>query len=89
MKQVHYSTSAKKDLKRYRNNIRLMKALYEVMQMLIHDIPLPQHYRPHMLKGQYAGCMECHIGSDFLLIWIDEASDVIEVIRLGSHAEVF
>ena len=89
MKQVRYSTSAKKDLKRYRNNTRLMKALYDVLQMLIHDILLPPHYHPHMLKGQYARCMECHVCNDFLLIWIDETSDIIEVVRLGSHSEVF
>lgn len=29
MKTIHYSTKAKKDLKKYRNNIRLMEALYE------------------------------------------------------------
>ena len=35
------------------------------------------------------GCMECHINSDFLLIWIDEARDIIELVRLGSHSELF
>ena len=33
--------------------------------------------------------MECHIGSDFLLIWIDEKEDVIKLVRLGSHSELF
>ena len=40
-----------------------------------------------MLKGQYKGCMECHIEGDFLLIWIDE--DAISLVRLGSHSELF
>ena len=33
--------------------------------------------------------MECHVCNDFLLIWIDETSDIIQVVRLGSHSEVF
>ena len=35
MKTIHYSTKAKKDLKKYRNNIRLMEALYEVLSSLV------------------------------------------------------
>lgn len=26
---------------------------------------------------------------DFLLIWIDTEHDVIEVVRIGSHSELF
>ncbi len=33
--------------------------------------------------------MECHVESDFLLIWIDEETDVIEIVRIGSHSELF
>lgn len=42
-----------------------------------------------MLTGNYAGCMECHIDGDFLLIWIDEAENTIGILRLGSHSELF
>ena len=33
--------------------------------------------------------MECHIESDYLLIWFDPATDEIELVRLGSHSELF
>ena len=89
MKSIHYSTKAKKDLKRYRSNPVKMRKLYEVLQMLMNDIPLPKEYKPHLLAGNYKGCMECHIEGDFLLIWIDPNTDVIEVLRLGSHSELF
>ncbi|MDE6265280.1 MAG: type II toxin-antitoxin system YafQ family toxin [Paramuribaculum sp.] len=39
--------------------------------------------------NDYAGCMECHIQGDFLLIWIDEETDDIDLVRLGSHSELF
>ncbi|MDR3141751.1 MAG: type II toxin-antitoxin system YafQ family toxin, partial [Tannerellaceae bacterium] len=31
----------------------------------------------------------CHIEGDFLLIWLDENSDFIEILRIGSHSELF
>lgn len=89
MKELRYSTKAKKDLKKYRNTPRKMEKLYEVLNMLINDIEIPETFLPHKLIGQYKGCMECHIEGDFLLIWIDENSNIIEIIRLGSHSELF
>ena len=42
-----------------------------------------------MLTSDYAGCMECHIQGDFLLIWIDQTTNDIDLVRLGSHSELF
>ncbi|KKR82049.1 MAG: Toxin-antitoxin system, toxin component, RelE family, partial [Parcubacteria group bacterium GW2011_GWD2_40_9] len=44
--------------------------------------------RPHKLKGEYGGCWECHIESDWLLIW-EFYPDRILLIRTGSHADLF
>ena len=87
MKQLIPTTQYKKDLKRYSNQNKKMEALIEVLRCLANEKPVPPNYRPHMLKGQYKGCMECHIEGDFLLIWIDE--DAISLVRLGSHSELF
>lgn len=57
--------------------------------MLDNEIELPEKYRVHMLKGEYMGCMECHIEGDFLLIWLDVETGIIDVLRLGSHSELF
>lgn len=86
-KQVRYSTQAKKDLKRYKHDLTKMQKLYEVLQVLSSGEQLGPQYRPHMLSGEYRGCMECHVGNDFLLIWID--SDAIYVERVGTHSELF
>ena len=89
MKTIHYSTKAKKDLKKYRNDIQLMEALFEVLGKLEKDEAIPSKYKPHALIGNYKNCMECHVGNDFLLIWIDAASNMVEIVRLGSHSELF
>lgn len=55
----------------------------------INEQPIPSEYRPHFLLGQYKGCMECHVQGDFLLVWFDSERDIIELVRLGSHSELF
>lgn len=89
MKEIKSGRQFKKDLKRYSNQPNKLKKLYLVVEMLKNDIPLPPSYRPHMLLGEYIGHMECHIEGDYLLIWLDEDSNVIKLIRLGSHSELF
>ena len=89
MKKLQPTTQYKKDYKKYRNNPRKVEALKEVLKMLMNEQPIPIEYKEHMLLGEYKGCMECHIEGDFLLIWIDEETDTIELVRLGSHSELF
>jgi len=89
MKQLHPTTQFKKDLKRYKNNPQKLEYLREVLNMLQKEQPIPEDYFPHPLYGNYKGCMECHINGDFLLIWIDKNTDIIELVRLGSHSELF
>jgi mRNA interferase YafQ len=40
------------------------------------------------LKGEWADHRECHIGRDFLLIYLIEANSSI-FTRAGTHAELF
>ncbi len=42
-----------------------------------------------MLTVNYARHMECHIDGDFLLIWFDPDTDEIDLVRLGSHSDLF
>lgn len=89
MKRIFPSTQYKKDYKRYRNNPLKMKALAEIIDLLANEQPIPAHYRPHLLQGNYKGCMECHVQGDFLLVWMDEERNIVELVRLGSHSELF
>lgn len=87
LKEIRYSTKAKKDLKKYRSDLGKMRELYSVLTVLASGGTLDSKYRAHMLSGNYKDCMECHVGSDFLLIWIDAESIYVE--RVGSHSELF
>lgn len=79
MKTIVYSTQYKKDFKKYRHQTKKIIILLEVVRMLENEEPLPPELKPHMLKGNLKGCMECHIEGDFLLIWIDD--DIIGLLR--------
>ena len=89
MKKLKPTPQYKKDYKRFRNNPQKKQKLFEILNMLQNEIPIPAKNRPHMLTGNYAGYMESHIEGDFLLIWFDPETDQIDLIRLGSHSELF
>lgn len=89
MKELRYTRQFKKDLKRFLNQPKKLKELKIVLDKLRNEIPLPEKYRQHPLKGEYSGCLECHIEGDFLLIWYDEESNTLALFRLGSHSELF
>lgn len=89
MKKLKPSTQYKKDLKRIRNNPKKAAELLKLLKLLEDESPIPETYKPHMLTNDYSGCMECHIQGDFLLISIDHITDEIDLVRLGSHSELF
>lgn len=89
MKRLQPTTQYRKDLKRYRNQPKKLAALLEVTRMLENGQSIPAEYKPHPLHGEYEGCIECHVQGDFLLIWFDEEHDIIELVRVGSHSELF
>ena len=89
MWELRVSTKIKKDLKRYQQQPEKLAALKVVLNQLANKGMVDAAFKPHLLSGQYKGCMECHIQGDFLLIWFDQTKDVIELVRLGSHSELF
>lgn len=79
----------KKDLKRIQNRPKKIEHLETVLSFLQETGVVPEIYSPHKLTGNYDGFMECHVENDFLLIWLDEEENVIKLVRLGSHSELF
>ena len=65
-----------------------MRELAVVVDMLIHEQPIPERYKNHKLTGDYAGMMELHLRPDDLLVYI-KVKEGITLVALGSHAELF
>lgn len=84
------TTQFKRDLKRAQKQNKNLDLLNKVLQQLADGIPLPEKNRDHALTGNYAGCRECHIQPDWLLIYeIAEDTLFLYLTRTGSHSELF
>ena len=89
MKTLQPTTQYRKDLKRYKHQPKKLADLKALLKLIQNEQPIPSEYLPHPLHGKYKGCIERHVQGDFLLIWFDPKSNVIELVRLGSHSELF
>lgn len=89
MKTIRKTTQFKKDFKKIKNNTNKINALLEIVRKLANGETIPAEFDPHPLIGNYKNHMECHIESDFLLIWFDKNADEVKLVRLGSHSELF
>ena len=79
-----------KDLKRCEKRGYDMEILKTAVRLLATDGELPAVYRPHKLSGDYAGCWECHLKGDWLLIWEqDDIQLTLLFTGTGTHSDLF
>ena len=84
------TTQFKKDLKRIRKRCLDLNSLKFVLDTLQKQEALPLKYRDHALVGNYRGFRECHIESDWLLIYtISNEKLILTAVRTGSHSDLF
>jgi len=93
MFEIVTSTKFLKDLKllkkRSVNDFHTLQQLIGVLAEKGHD-GLEKKHRPHKLSGEYKGYWECHVKPDLLLIWDEnEQINLLELVRTGSHADLF
>jgi mRNA interferase YafQ len=75
--------------KRGQRGCRLEAELRAVLTLLLKDQPLPARCRDHPLRGEWADHRDCHIRPDLILIYRKPDADRLELVRLGSHSELF
>ena len=90
MYEIRPTIRFQKDLKRIKKRGFDMALLTEILKKLAAGEDLPARNRDHMLSGDYAGCHECHITPDWLLIYLKE-NDVLTLtlVDTGTHADLF
>lgn len=88
--EIAYSTKFKKDYKLMVKRHYDMVLLEKVITILASGQELPKEYKDHSLAGNYASHRECHITSDWLLVYrIEEGLLVLVLIRTGTHSDLF
>jgi len=90
MYSISYTRSFEKDIKRIKKREYNTKILFEVIKTLEETGTVPAKLKPHKLSGNFKDCWECHLKSDWLLIWRkSDNKNEIQLIRTGTHSDLF
>lgn len=90
MYKIYTTNRFEKDLRLCKKRNYDLNLLKEVIDLLQKDGKLPRRYKPHKLIGNYVNCWECHIKSDWLLVWKqNEEALTLLFTNTGTHADLF
>ena len=92
MRSVKYTTQFSKDLKREGKspkNRDLPLKLQAIIDLLTEDKELPFNLHDHLLVGEFVGMRELHVKPDLLLIYRKIENESLQLVRLGTHSEIF
>jgi mRNA interferase YafQ len=90
MYTIKTSHTFEKDLIRCIKRKYDLKTFEKVLTYLETTGKLPAKNRAHKLSGKYKEYWECHVKPDWLIIWKQNDQDkVIELVRTGSHSDLF
>ena len=88
MLQLVYNRQFEKDVKRCKRRGKDFEKFKIIARTLLKGQALDAIHRDHKLSGNFQGRRECHIESDWLLIYkIEKERLVFE--RLGSRSDLF
>jgi mRNA interferase YafQ len=83
-----YTRQFEKDIKRIKRQGKNLEKIRIIIRTLLQGQPLDPIHRDHKLIGNYQGRRECHIESDWLLIYKTEEWRII-FERTGRHSDLF
>ena len=88
MLELDWTTSFKKDMKKFKHDHDLIEALNTIIKKLVKSQPLPPQNRDHNLAGNWVDHRECHVKNDVLLVYRTDEKNLI-LVRFNSHSEIF
>lgn len=91
MRTIKQAGAFKRDLKREakgRHRATLETDLLPVIEALASNTPLAPRYCDHALTGDLKDHRDCHVRPDLVLIYRLPDADTLQLVRLGSHAEL-
>ena len=90
MRTFSRTTQFKKDVKLAGRRGKDLAKLKAVLDLLIVGDELPEKYEDHPLRGNFMGSRDCHIESDWVLIYtIAENGSHVRFERIGTHSDLF
>lgn len=88
MKQIIFEKGFLKDWKRLKKKHYDKNELDEIVNILKNDEYIPDGYHDHALSGNYKGYRECHIRSNWLLLYKTTETEVF-LVATGTHDDLF
>jgi len=92
MRRIERTNAFRRDFRREkkgRHRSELQPLLSFAVSLLGEDRPLSERNRDHPLGGEWHDHRECHLRPDLLLIYRKPDAEVLQLVRLGSHSELF
>ena len=83
-----YTGRFKKDFKFAIKRNKDENKLWNVVEKLLKNQPLPAKCKDHPLSGKWNTKRDCHIEPDWILIYCIRNDDLI-LERIGSHSDLF
>jgi len=83
-----YTRQFERDIKRLKKRGKNLDKLKIIISSLVDEEPLDPIHRDHKLIGNWKGRRECHIESNWLLIYKTELERII-FERTGTHSDLF
>jgi len=83
-----YTKQFERDTKQIKKRGKNLEKLKIIIRSLVAEEELDSIHRDHKLIGNWKGRRECHIESDWLLIYMTE-SDKVVFERTGTHSDLF
>ena len=88
MKRPSFTTQFEKDMKISEKRGKDLSKIKAVMFDIICENLLPLKNNDHPLIGNYRSHRECHIGPDWLLIYMYQG-DEVKFVRNGTHSDLY
>ncbi len=92
MRTIEHTNAFRRDFKRekrgqHRREIDFL--ISDLISLLAQDKAPPEKSRDHGLSGEWRDHRECHLKPDLLLIYRKPDARILQLVRLGSHSELF
>ena len=90
MLRLKRTAQFKRDVRLAKRRGKSIGKLMDVIRLIVSESEMPHELRDHELVGRFKGHRECHIESDWLLVYRVERDELIcTAVRTGTHSDLF
>lgn len=90
MYQILFTNKMKRDVRRMSKRGKDISKLTNILTILANGDNLSYKYKDHQLSGNMADFRECHIETDWLLIYrIENDKLILTATETGTHSDLF